>query len=68
MARYVCMARKENIKGVVPDGWKLTTCPSCGQMCYKQSKRDMLEKIGFVSICTECALGIKRQELDNEDK
>jgi len=41
-------------------GWKLTTCPKCGQECYETPvASEAIEKEGLLAFCTECALYTK---------
>lgn len=52
---YAMMPLKKNI----PDGkpnWKLTTCPECGQECWKTPLTKTALSQGAIALCTECAI------------
>lgn len=61
---YVCMPLKRNVpKGKL--NWELTSCPRCGQECWRQPQIIYAEAQGAVALCTECALkaGVEKTAL-----
>lgn len=52
---YVCMPLKKNVPEGLAD-WELTTCPDCGEQCWKRPMQEQLESIGYIAVCTLCAI------------
>lgn len=47
------------LKRNVPEGkkgWKLTTCPECGALCWKTPLFESIMQTGAIPMCTMCAL------------
>lgn len=55
--RYLCMPLKKNIPVPAVDDWELTTCPECGEECWKKPLHEGFTGVGYTErLCTLCAL------------
>lgn len=52
---YACMPMKKNIP-VGKTSWNPTTCPECGQECWKTPLTKTALSQGAIALCTECAI------------
>ena len=53
---YLAMPLRKNVPEPHDQGWKLTSCPMCGQECWERPIPDWLRESVDGIVCTECAL------------